>query len=142
MTEDWAAVSAAVLRRRAELTMTQRALIRESGVSKAIVGEIERNSVRRNRNERTLPALSVALGWPAGYLDAVCRGEPLPPAEDPAASADQDVPGQLTLIQDELRQINDHLERIDSEHNRLDDVATRIMAGVQRIIDHVAGQSR
>jgi transcriptional regulator with XRE-family HTH domain len=142
VTEDWAAVSAAVVRRRAELDMTQRELIRLSGVSKAIVGEIERNTVQRNRSDRTLRALSEALDWPPAHLDAVFRGKPLPVAGGPAASTDRDVPGRLTLIEHELRQINDHLERIDSEHNRLDDVATRIMAGVQRIIDHVAGQSR
>lgn len=142
MAENWAAVSRAIVGRMAELTMTQRELIERSGVSKAIVGEIQNNTVQRRRSDRTLRALSEALRWHPNYLDAVLKGHPPPSVGDPVVSSGQDVPGRLTMIEHELRQINDHLERIDSEHNRLDDVATRIMAGVQRILDHVDGRGR
>jgi hypothetical protein len=139
VTEDWAAVSTAIIDRMMELSMSQRVLIDRSRVSKAIVSEIQHNTVQRHRSERTLVALSEALQWHPNHLDAVLKGYPLPRLGDPVVTSDNDVPGRLTVIEHELRQIND---RLDSANNRIDDIATDIRAGVERIIEIITPPSR
>ena len=133
MTEDWDAVSRAINDRMAELSLNQRQLIERSRVSKAIVREIQHNTEQRDRSARTLEALSNGLGWHPNHLAAVLHGEPPPRDDDPVVVSEKDVPGRLRAIEHELRLINDSLERIDSRNNRLDDVATHIMAAVDRI---------
>ena len=121
MTEDWAAVSRAIIGRMTELSLKQSDLITRSRVSKAIVGEIQHNTVQRHRSERTLTALSEALGWHPNHLDAVLKHRPLPHVDDPVVTSDNDVPGRLMVIEHELRQIHD--------------LTAEIKADVQRIID-------
>jgi len=58
-----------------ELDITQRTLIKRSGLSKAVVREIQHHVAERRRSPRTLEALSVALEWPPGHLLALSRGE-------------------------------------------------------------------
>ena len=123
MTEDWAAVSRAIKERMRELSMKQSELISRSRVSKAIVGEIQHNTVQRHRSERTLVALSEALDWHPNHLDAVLKGYPIPRSGDPVVKSDKDVPGRLTVIEHELRQIHD--------------ITSEIRASVQRLIDGV-----
>lgn len=112
VTEDWAAVSTAIIDRMMELSMSQRVLIDRSRVSKAIVGEIQHNSVQRHRSERTLEALSEALEWHPNHLDAVLKGYPLPRRGDPVVASDNDVPGRLTVIEHELRHLRAGVDRI------------------------------
>lgn len=121
MTEDWAAVSRAISGRMVELSLKQSDLITRSRVSKAIVGEIQHNTVQRHRSERTLIALSEALGWHPNHLDAVLKHRPVPRTGDPVVTSDKDVPGRLTVIELELRQIHD--------------LASELHADVKRIID-------
>jgi hypothetical protein len=104
-----------------ELSMKQSELISRSRVSKAIVGEIQHNTVQRHRSERTLVALSEALDWHPNHLDAVLKGYPIPRSGDPVVKSDKDVPGRLTVIEHELRQIHD--------------ITSEIRAGMQRLID-------
>jgi hypothetical protein len=142
VTEDWAAVSTAIIDRMKELPISQRELIDRSRVSKAIVSEIQHNTVQRHRSERTLVALSEALRWHPNHLDAVLKGYPLPRPNDPVVTSENDVPGRLTVIEHELRQINDRLERIDSTNSRLDDLTSDIRADVQRIVEIINPPSR
>lgn len=58
MAEDWGAVSRAITARMEELPMNQRQLIDRSGVSRAIVREIQHNTIQRDRSDRTLSAPS------------------------------------------------------------------------------------
>jgi transcriptional regulator with XRE-family HTH domain len=135
VTEDWAAVARAVIDRMTELSLSQRQLIERSRVSKAIVGEIQNNTVQRHRSARTLEALSEALEWHPNHLSAVLRGQRPPKAGDPVVNSDQDVPGRLSVIEHELQHISEQLDRIDAHQNRLDEVAERIVAAAQRIED-------
>ncbi len=135
MAEDWAAVSRAIIARMTELSLKQRQLIDRSRVSKGIVGEIQNNTVQRHRSDRTLVALSEALGWHPYHLDAVLKGYPIPRVGDPVVRSEKDVPGRLTSIEHELRQINDQLARIDTKSDRLDDITTDIRGVVQRIAE-------
>ncbi|HEX4721894.1 MAG TPA: transcriptional regulator [Pseudonocardiaceae bacterium] len=123
MTEDWAAVSRAIIKRMTELSLKQSDVITVSRVSKAIVGEIQHNTVQRRRSERTLVALSEALQLPPNYLDAVLKQRPLPRVDAPVGKPDKDVPGRLTVIENELRQIHD--------------LTAEIKADVQRIIENL-----
>ncbi len=112
VTEDWAAVSRAITERMAELPMKQADLITRSRVSKAIVAEIQHNTVQRHRGERTLVALSEALGWHPNHLDAILKGHTPPRVGDPVVNSDKDVPGRLAVIEHELRQIHDMTDEI------------------------------
>jgi hypothetical protein len=124
--EDWDAVSGAIIARMAELPMNQRQLIDRSGVSRAIVREIQHNTVQRGRSDRTLSALSEALGWHAQHLHAVLNGYPVPRTGDPVVHSTKDVPSRLTAIEHELRRMNDRLERIGLQNDQLSDIVTGI----------------
>jgi transcriptional regulator with XRE-family HTH domain len=83
--EDWTAVAKAINARAAELDLRQKDLADRSGVSLAIVREIQQDRIQRRRNPRTLEALSVGLGWHPKHLSAVLHGEQ-PPTRDSTAS--------------------------------------------------------
>jgi len=55
--------------------LKQRELAERSGMSLAIVREIQQGKVHRNRNPRTLEALSVALQRHPQHLTAVLAGK-------------------------------------------------------------------
>jgi hypothetical protein len=91
--ENWTAVAREVNSRAAVLGLRQKELVERSGVSAAIVREIQQGRVQRRRNPRTLEALSVALQWHPQHLSAVLAGgKPpaageAPPAPDPVLAA-------------------------------------------------------
>lgn len=116
MTENWAAVAGAINDRLRVLPMTQTTLHKRAGVAKRTVYEL-RHTVVRNRSERTLAAVSVALGWHPNHLDTVLHGEQPPRTDDPVVVSDHDVPGLLHSLQHELRLIN---RRMDSTEDRID----------------------
>jgi hypothetical protein len=131
--EDWGAVSRAIIARMTELPMNQRQLIDRSGVSRAIVREIQHNTIQRDRSDRTLSALSEALGWHAHHLHAVLNGYPIPRVGDPVVHSEKDVPGRLTAIEHELRRMNDRLERIGLQNDQLSGIVTDIRDTVQHL---------
>ena len=96
MGEDWAAVAREVNRRAGSLGLRQKDIAERSGVSLAIIREIQQNKTQRRRNPRTLEALSVALQWHPQHLGAVLAGikppdavsESAPPADPVAAALD------------------------------------------------------
>jgi hypothetical protein len=112
VTEDWAAVSTAITARMTQLSMSQRQLIDRSRVSKAIVGEIQNNTIQRDRSDRTLSALSEALHWHHDHLAAVLHRHPIPQIGDPVVHAEKDVPDRLTAIEHQLRRMNDRLDDV------------------------------
>lgn len=73
---------------------TQQALAEKAGVSRTMVGRVERGvSVGR----AVLTAIEVALGWEAGSCDAILGGghatlvQPTPPPPDPGAELRQEI---------------------------------------------------
>jgi transcriptional regulator with XRE-family HTH domain len=74
VSEDWAAVAAAIKERLLELGWRQRELADRSHVSPATIREIQHHTVERRRSPRTLESLSVTLGWAPDYLSAVLVG--------------------------------------------------------------------
>jgi hypothetical protein len=108
VSEDWAAVSAAINERVTELGWRQRELAERSHVSPAIVREIQRHTVERRRSPRTLESLSITLGWEPEYLDAVLRGRNLPTPGKPVNGSPEMTPSRLGAIErrlDEMTQI-------------------------------------
>ena len=133
MTEDWAAVATAINQRMAELGLSQRELIARSHVSKAIVREVQHNTVERRRSDRTLEALSLALDWNAGYLAAVLAGRRVPQLGEPVVRSDDDVPGRLALIEYQLREIMDRLGAMSAMSDRLEDISASVVTLVESI---------
>ncbi|NLT53721.1 MAG: XRE family transcriptional regulator [Actinomycetales bacterium] len=114
MSDDWAAVAAAVNARVAELRMTQQDLASRSKVSPATIREIQHNHRPRRRYGRTLAALSEALEWPSDHLDAVLTGRPAGDVETPtAATDDAAVLGELRAIREELHGIRQRLDALE-----------------------------
>jgi len=133
VTEDWAAVATAINQRMAELGLSQRELIARSHVSKAIVREVQHNTVERRRSDRTLEALSLALDWNAGYLAAVLAGRRVPQLGEPVVRSDDDVPGRLALIEYQLREIMDRLGAMSAMSDRLEDISASVVTLVESI---------
>ena len=74
MARDWAAVADAMKARLTDLDMTQADLVQRSRLAPMTIRELLYNSAQRRRSDQTLAALSQALGWPPGYLQAVAEG--------------------------------------------------------------------
>jgi transcriptional regulator with XRE-family HTH domain len=134
--EDWSAVARAVNERAAELGLRQRDLIQRSHVSKAIVGEITRNAVRRRRSARTLEALSAALDWHPQHLTAVLHGRRPPgPGEPVYRFDDEEVPARLAAVESQLREIAERLDGMDAINKRLDEITATLEVISERLRD-------
>lgn len=130
--EDWTAVARAINERMSEFGLTQRELVQRSHVSKAIVREIQHNTVQRRRSDRTLEALSMALDLHPGYLAAVLAGGPIPKPGEPLVRSDDDVPGRLVLIEHQLREITERLNDVGDIRERLDEISSDIATVLNR----------
>lgn len=139
VTDDWAAIANAINQRVADLGLSQRDVIERSHVSKAIVGEIQNNTVQRHRSPRTLKALSLALEWHPDHLAAVLTGLEPPRAGEPTRLSEDDVPGHLAVVEHYLRKL---LDRMDSIDDRLDRIADEVQAVNRRIDSDPEGPKR
>ncbi|GAB2787285.1 MULTISPECIES: helix-turn-helix domain-containing protein [Amycolatopsis] len=115
MSEDWAAVAKAINERVNELGWRQRELAERSQVSQAIVREIQRNTVERKRSERTLEALSVALGWHPQHLTAVLHGRIPPAVGEPREDMDDAVSARLAVIERRLTDLTEQLAELRAD---------------------------
>ncbi|GAA0242896.1 hypothetical protein GCM10010492_47670 [Saccharothrix mutabilis subsp. mutabilis] len=118
MKEDWSAVADAVNSRAAELALKQRELAEKSGVSLAIVREIQQGRIQRRRNPRTLEALSIALDWHPQHLTAVLTGQTPPDADPSAAPVDNPI---IPLLNTIIREIRGLRAQLGTLTNRLDE---------------------
>lgn len=117
MGEDWAAVARDVNRRADSLGLRQKDLAERSGVSLAIIREIQQNKTQRRRNPRTLEALSVALQWHPQHLGAVLAGikppntapKSIPPA-DPVAAALESVVREIRGLRAQIGTLTRRVE--------------------------------
>ena len=90
MARDWQAVADAINTRSAERGLTQKALADLSGVSVATLRKLQK-AEPGDRGRPVLMALSVALGWAPGHLQAVSDDVPAPPASEADAALRADV---------------------------------------------------
>lgn len=115
--EDWAAVSREVNRRAAALGLRQKDIADRSGVSLAIIREIQQDKTHRRRNPRTLEALSSALQWHPQHLGAVLAGikppdavpDTTPPA-DPVAAALESVVREIRGLRAQIGTLTRRVE--------------------------------
>ena len=115
MLDDWAAVARAINERTHELGMRQRELAERSGVSQAIVREIQHQTVERRRSARTLEALSLALDWHSDHLAALLHGRtPLEPGQTGDEISDE-LMTRLATIDDRLDEITKRLDGLASD---------------------------
>lgn len=109
MSEDWAAVAKAINERVTELGWKQRELAERSQVSQAIVREIQNHTVERKRSDRTLEALSVALGLHPQHLSALLHGRVPPALGQPREDLEDAVSARLAVIELRLSEITETL---------------------------------
>lgn len=122
VTEDWSAVAEAINARADELALKQKELAERSGVSLAIVREMQQGRIQRRRNPRTLEALSIALDWHPQHLGAVLQGKTPPEVDSPVTAFDDPVIPLLNTIIRELRGLRAQVGTLTS---RLDEGARR-----------------
>jgi transcriptional regulator with XRE-family HTH domain len=115
--EDWAALSREVNRRAAALGLRQKDIADRSGVSLAIIREIQQDKTHRRRNPRTLEALSVALQWHPQHLGAVLAGikppdagPDLTPPADPVAAALENVVREIRGLRAQIGTLTRRVE--------------------------------
>jgi transcriptional regulator with XRE-family HTH domain len=84
VSENWPAVAKAIKERLTELGLQQKELAARSGVSLAIVREIQHHVVERRRSARTMEALAVALEWHPQHLLALLHNRRPPARGEPA----------------------------------------------------------
>lgn len=101
----WDAAAAAINERLPELRMTQQDLANAAGVSLTTVRDLIHNRGPRRRSPRTLAAISSALDWPAGKLDAIARG-----LEEPESTLEE----RVAKLEAEVAALRN---RVDSGHS-------------------------
>ena len=122
MKEDWSATADAINKRAAELALKQKELAERSGVSLAIVREIQQGRIQRRRNPRTLEALSIALDWHPQHLSAILQGKTPPEADAVTAQTDDPIVPLLNTIIREFRGLRAQLGTLS---NRLDETSRK-----------------
>lgn len=90
MARDWQAVADAINTRSAERGLTQKALADASGVSVATLRKLQK-AEPGDRGKPVLMALSVALGWAPGHLQALSEEVAAPSTVDPSAALRADI---------------------------------------------------
>ena len=110
MARDWAAVADAMKSRLADLDMTQADLVQRSRLAPMTIRELLYNSAQRRRSDQTLAALSQALGWPPGYLQAVAEDRT---PDDPDAG--DLVLAELATLKDALAALTSRIDAIEQQ---------------------------
>ena len=110
MARDWAAVADAMKARMADLDMTQAELVQRSRLAPMTIRELLYNSAQRRRSDQTLAALSQALGWPPGYLQAVAEGRTSanPETDDPMLA-------ELAALKDAVTALNSRVDALEQQ---------------------------
>lgn len=115
--ENWQAVANAINDRMTELPLSQKELADRSGVSVATLRELQHAKATRKRSARTLAAISQALGWPDGYLQARLTGG-APPVGGGATASESDlsiVLARLDELHVEVRRLANAVDRIAAD---------------------------
>ena len=110
MTRDWAAVADAMKARLTDLDMTQANLVQRSRLAPMTIRELLYNSAQRRRSDQTLAALSQALGWPPGYLQAIAEGRTPdnPHAGDPVLA-------ELVALKDAVTELSTRIDALEQQ---------------------------
>jgi uncharacterized protein YceH (UPF0502 family) len=104
---DWAAVAEAMTTRMDELKMPQQTLALRSKVSQATIRQLQRNYAAKERNPRTLEALSLALSWPADHLANVAG------AGATANNAGHSLQAEVAQLRSEVAELRTRVETLE-----------------------------
>jgi DNA-binding Xre family transcriptional regulator len=115
--EDWAAVAAVVNERMAARRVGQQELAHLSGVSVSTLRQVQHGAGRRVQN-KTLAAISRALGWPDDHLATVLLSRREIPSAD-AMSPEDSTAAVLRRI-DGVREISERLAALEAALARED----------------------
>ncbi len=110
--EDWDAVAKTISARLTDSRMTQMDVAARARVSLTTLRELQHNLNPRRRRPQTLAAISEALGWPAGYLVEVLRGNRPEPHADEVADPVLRVVDEL---EHEVRNLRTRVEKIEQQ---------------------------
>lgn len=108
--DDWDAVARAIQHRLDETRATQMDIASRAQVSLTTLRELQHNLNPRRRRPQTLSAVSEALGWPAGYLAQVLRGETAEPHTDERTDP---VLTALSGLEQEIHALRARVEQIE-----------------------------
>jgi transcriptional regulator with XRE-family HTH domain len=143
VTGDWAAVADAVKQRMTQLDLRQGDVIKRSGLTKQTVGEIENNSKQRNRNRRTLEALSEALEWHPDHLAAVLEGRTPPEVGTPYAKSAEDIPKRFDILEHRIETLRAEIVELESSlDDRFNELRKDILASFQQALAHMRRPGR
>lgn len=115
MSENWPAVAKAINERLSELGLQQKELAARSGVSLAIVREIQHHVVERRRSARTMEALAVALEWHPQHLLALQHNRRPPAPGEPREDMRDPVTARLAVIEDKLAEMSEQLAALRAD---------------------------
>jgi transcriptional regulator with XRE-family HTH domain len=115
--EDWAAVAAVVNERMAARRIGQQELAHLSGVSVSTLRQVQHGAGRRVQN-KTLAAISRALGWPDDHLATVLLSRREPAAE---ATPSDDAVDVLLRIESGVHEIRERLTALEAALSRAAD---------------------
>ena len=110
--DDWDAVAQAIRNRLDETRSTQMEIASRARVSLTTLRELQHNLNPRRRRPQTLSAVSEALGWPAGYLAQVLRGET---AQPHAEEIRDPVLASLRGLESEIEQLRGRVAQIEQQ---------------------------
>ena len=112
--EDWGAVAAVLNERMASRRVGQQELAQMSGVSVSTLRQVQHGAGRRVQN-KTLAAISRALGWPEDHLSVILLGGgPVAPrSPDTGTGRDRETAETLRRVEVHLGEISERLALIE-----------------------------
>jgi transcriptional regulator with XRE-family HTH domain len=106
---NWQAVADAINARSAERGLTQKALADASGVSVATLRKLQK-AEPGDRGKPVLMALSVALGWAPGHLQALSGEMTAPTVADPTTA----LRAEVNAMRADLDDVHERLARLEA----------------------------
>lgn len=112
--DNWDAVARAIRDRMAELDMTQKELVRRSGVSESTIRQVSRNYGPRRRSRHTLEDISKGLQWPGDHLARLLGTSDATPGVDDIMRA------ELAGLRAEIVELREHLATLAGRVEKLE----------------------
>jgi transcriptional regulator with XRE-family HTH domain len=110
--DNWAAVAEAIRNRIAELGITQKELVAQSGVSESTIRQLQNNYGPRRRNRHTLEDISKGLRWPGDHLSRVLDEAG---TGSPSETADS-LPAEVAELRRRVADLTSRVETLERDY--------------------------